>query len=201
MALSLSAKFYFLFSAKFNYFQIPFQAFQDLIIKRISFHNNNLFGIHPHAFKGNLIQSLEMLEIKQNHLKSVPLSSISILRNLETLILSNNKITTIDSETFDKFEGKNKLLNLDLSSNNISAIADEAFHGFDNLQYLNLDKNLLKAIPAKAINSLINLRELSISVNLIASITDDQQFPQLPNLRSISLEANQVRYNCKTAVC
>jgi Leucine-rich repeat (LRR) protein len=84
---------------------------------------------------------------------------------------------------------------LDLSANWLSegGLPSDAFLGLESLQRLSLDKNQLSRVPTEAIGELADsLEELFLSANQIDQIQPGQ-IPPLPRLKSLGMDANQVR--------
>uniref|UniRef100_A0A0N5ATT9 LRRCT domain-containing protein n=1 Tax=Syphacia muris TaxID=451379 RepID=A0A0N5ATT9_9BILA len=169
--------------------ELPPHVFKDFVIKKLSLRNNGMFNIHPEAFDSNL-DSLEELELRSNRFGSIPQGALARLRNLKTLIISEDNISKINDYTFNTWRSKGILQKLELNSNYLSTIGKQGFVGLKALKQLSLDKNLFQQIPTDAFKSLPELEELSMSVN------DIRQIPvgslPLPNLKSLSFEVNQI---------
>lgn len=70
-------------------------------------------------------------------------------------------------------------------------MAPQSLLGLEDLRILALDKNLFTEIPTESLRSLVTLEEFSMGVNHIKSIPIGAL--PLPNLKSLSLEVNQVK--------
>ncbi|XP_016840738.1 insulin-like growth factor-binding protein complex acid labile subunit [Nasonia vitripennis] len=119
-----------------------------------------------------IIQNLRTLKADGNTIQSIcyrncDRSSIKLLgtTRLETLSLSENKITRIEACAFrDSFS----LTSLNLSGNMIETINPSTFTSLRNLVQLRLDNNLLTSVPN--LNGNWNLKSLSLRNNRLAEI-------------------------------
>uniref|UniRef100_A0A914WNM2 Uncharacterized protein n=1 Tax=Plectus sambesii TaxID=2011161 RepID=A0A914WNM2_9BILA len=170
--------------------QIPAFAFRTLSIKRLVFRNNDLLTIHPQAFDGPLINTLNELEIRSNMIGEIPQSGIPALRNLRSLVLSNNGIVRVTNNAFLTYQCRTILRRLDLSANQLTDIPAQGFLGLESIEQISLDKNYLSQVPTAALSHLVTLEDLSLGVNHLDSIGVGA-FP-LPNLKSLSLEVNRL---------
>uniref|UniRef100_A0A0K0G511 LRRCT domain-containing protein n=1 Tax=Strongyloides venezuelensis TaxID=75913 RepID=A0A0K0G511_STRVS len=164
--------------------------FEGFIFKRLSLIHNDLHEIDEDAFSGDLLESLEELEIRRNALEEIPISGISKLRYLTLLSLAENEITTIQDNIFLHYQSRVTLQTIDLSMNQISVIHDNGFLGLENIVTLLLDRNLITEIPSKALINIPTLEQIGLSVNKIKTINDGLN---LPVLKSLSIEANQIK--------
>ena len=116
----------------------------------------------------------------------------SIPRHLPTntvvLLLHDNKITSIESDTFNNFRN---LIRLDLDNNEISVIEDNNFNNLPNLKYLYLHTNRITSIKSDMFNKLSKLVDLFLNQNRITSIKSDM-FNNLMNLRKLFLHQNRI---------
>ncbi|KAE9553817.1 hypothetical protein FO519_002987 [Halicephalobus sp. NKZ332] len=168
---------------------IPEGLFAGLSIKKLIFQNNGLRDIHKGAFSGKLTDTLEQLEIRTNGLESIPEHGITELHNLESLVLSDCQIQSVSEYTFLHYQSRTRLKKLDLSANKISSLPAQSLLGLDNLEILILDKNSFTNVPIEALKNVATLEDLSLSVNKISRISETLP---LPNLKSLSLEVNQI---------
>lgn len=100
------------------------------------------------------------LNLLKNGLDSLP-ESISQLKNLELLILSDNNLSSLPIWIKD-FE-KLRYLYLD---NNLFEEIPNAIFSLKNIQMLDISNNKLKRIPKK-VNNVVSLQKLNISENHI----------------------------------
>lgn len=178
---------------KVNYqckFQIPDFAFRNLSTRKLFLKGNAITTIHANAFMGPLLDSLQVLDISDNKLRTVTQPGMPVLRNLHILNLCNNSIASLPPNAFLNYQSRFSLRELDLSANQLSRIPNHTFSGLEMLQTLAVTKNLLKIIPTDALKALPTLENLLLSVNEIKSIPANAL--PLPKLKSISFEANLV---------
>ncbi|XP_063443453.1 slit homolog 1 protein-like [Mytilus trossulus] len=86
------------------------------------------------------------------------------LISLEVLYLQNNKITSIDANTFSVLTS---ILFLRLHENHISSIEPGAFKGLGLMRRLSLNDNNLTTVSANLFDSSTNLEQLRLQGNLL----------------------------------
>ena len=128
--------------------------------------------------------SLRLLDLSDNEVVTVE-EAFRTMRNLETLNLSANSLTVIDS---DSFRGLVSLKCLDLSSNNLTTLEDEVFTPLQSLQYLNLSSNQIEVLNEKCFISLVKLQQLDVSFNRLVRV--ELGSLQLPSLARLLLAGN-----------
>uniref|UniRef100_A0A7E4VLQ5 LRRCT domain-containing protein n=1 Tax=Panagrellus redivivus TaxID=6233 RepID=A0A7E4VLQ5_PANRE len=170
--------------------ELPAGLFAGVSIRHLTFQNNGLRSIQKGAFSGNLVDSIEELEIRTNMLETIPEEGLSELKSLDSLIITDNNIQNISALTFLKYYSRTRLQKLDLSANKISYIPAEGLLGLENLHTLILDKNMFTTIPTEALENVQTLEDLSLSINKI-SVIETKALP-LRNLKSLGLEVNQI---------
>lgn len=89
------------------------------------------------------------------------------LSALQLLDLSQNLIPSLPRYVFQPLPG---LHNLDLSSNQLQEITNESFHGLRWLERLYLGRNRIQAIHPAAFNSLESLLELKLQDNQLQAV-------------------------------
>jgi Leucine-rich repeat (LRR) protein len=97
---------------------------------------------------------------------------------LETLILTNNAIDTIDGETFRYLT---RLQILDLSRNQLQFLPDNAFYGLENLEELYLSQNAITSLTERHLIHLTKLRRLVVDGNPLVTVPMN-----MPRLESFS---------------
>ena len=110
------------------------------------------------------------------------------LTNLETLVLTGNQITSIES---GDFSGLGYLRELGLAGNKITSIESGDFAGLENLQRLGLNGNQITSIESGDFAGPTNLKYLSLQYNQITSI-ESGDFAGLDDLQTLSLHDNQL---------
>lgn len=129
--------------------------------------------------------SIQRLIITNNKIKTID-SSIQFYVELHFLDLSYNHLSHIPARTFYY---QQKLQELDLHHNKIGSISDRSFMGLSALKVLNLRENFLNELKAGVFSSLLMLEDLIIGANRIARI-DPKAFDGLASLRVLYLEDN-----------
>lgn len=111
-----------------------------------------------------LVETLQIIELKNNNLKSLPYTVLVSLKKLVSLKI------TIDEETFSVYESRvditrqfENLIELDLSGSNVKSIPKNAFLAFKNLKNLILSNTHLTNIDYDAFNGLDKLDYVSYS--------------------------------------
>ncbi|KAF8355568.1 lron-1 [Pristionchus pacificus] len=171
--------------------ELPPYAFNTLTVRNLILRNNGLQQIAPDAFAGPMLNSLESLEIRSNHLTAIPQIGVNEIRSLKSFSLYDNLISIVENNAFLSYHSRTKLTKLDLSANNMSVIFPQGLLGLEALEQLSLDKNRLRMIPEDALQLVPTLEQLSLGVNEIETI--GVKALQLPNLKSISLEVNKIK--------
>lgn len=131
---------------------------------------------------------LTVLNLEGNNIRKLEPGYFNNFKNLESLYLNENKISTIGEHTFDNLTS---LKVLSLKNNSISNIANSTFKENRKLENLYLDFNKIHTINSKTFEGLENLHELVISNNSIRSISN-QSFKDLNNLRILHLGSNNL---------
>lgn len=200
-------------------------------IKRLDLKHNNISQINDNSFFN--ASELEELFLNNNALKYIPTKLFKFLNNIKyinfqennlsmlpgelfnsngnlnlTLILTHNKISFVNNETFPlhgitylyiqhnqltnlNFQLPVTLIHLNLSSNLISTLKNDSFNGLTNLERLWLHNNLLRNIPAGFFKPLYNLKNLYLANNKIA-IKFGVTFAGLNNLISLDISNNSL---------
>uniref|UniRef100_A0A0N5C3Q9 LRRCT domain-containing protein n=1 Tax=Strongyloides papillosus TaxID=174720 RepID=A0A0N5C3Q9_STREA len=156
-------------------------------IKHLDLSNNRIISL-PRGIFENLEKSIKWLSLEYNNLHIIP-SSLNILRVLEYLNLSNNKLNVLSDILEGNFKGV--LKELLLSSNRITQLPLYLLEGMINLRHLDLSKNNINMINGKTFTNTKNqLIILNLSGNLIHNITDHKTFNYLTNLEELDLSYN-----------
>lgn len=130
-------------SGTISILQNLYSAYADLFISNISlrelhFSRNHFESESHYCSMFSALSSLKTLNLSTNMIRTLNIRMFG--SQLETLILSNNYITTWYSSITNKTE---QLTYLDLQDNQLSYINQPMFMDFLNLSYLNLDYNPL----------------------------------------------------------
>ena len=135
----------------------------------------------------NQTTQLEHLDLSHNILKNMyKISRASF--NLKSLILNDNKITSLQIDDLKSFT---ELVLLDLSTNLISEIRYGSFDALKKLSILLLNHNKLKHVQFYSY-TLVNLSSLNLSKNLLHSLKN-ASFSHLKKLKSLILSDNVIK--------
>ncbi|XP_069699344.1 SLIT and NTRK-like protein 4 [Periplaneta americana] len=134
--------------------------------------------------------TVEILDLSNNHFVTVRNNSFSMFTRLSTLILSNNAIEVIESEAFI---GLHMLRNIHLSYNNLKSISPNIFSSNSVLETVSLNGNpfvyVLQDSPFLESNS---IRCLDLSSCFLTSIFP-ATFSKLPRLHNLDISSNHLQ--------
>lgn len=165
-----------------------FKPFTSLSELHISSTDLTKMGTEQ-AFAG-LEDSLRTLSFVNSRIGSVPKSSLSKLRQLNSLDIQANRIANLDSYAFYGLP----LKQLNLQNNVIENLHEFAFGGLENtLEELSLIGNRLENFPLFALRRLRRLQTLKLQSNLISQIPDDG-FTRFTVLETLDLQSNRIRH-------
>nr|XP_025966827.1 nyctalopin-like [Dromaius novaehollandiae] len=143
-----------------------------------------IFEIHPLLFSH--LPSLERLDLASNNMRYVP-RAFGNLSSLATLSLEGNHIEALGRDSLRDLEA---LYELNLRRNRIWIIQTGAFAKLLRLGVLNLGHNHIADLPNRLFDGLIQLKTLHLEANRLTGV--GCAFRQLPNLRSLYLNNNQL---------
>uniref|UniRef100_A0AC34R6V4 Chaoptin n=1 Tax=Panagrolaimus sp. JU765 TaxID=591449 RepID=A0AC34R6V4_9BILA len=133
-------------------------------IMELFLQNNNFTSVPSEALT-SIRESLTILDLSNNAIKSLERKDFNGLQNITRLILANNKIETIDDEAFADLP---LIEYLDLSNNPISTWSPHAFKSIsESLSVVNLARTGLFSLPKLISRS---LKVMNISYNKIFEI-------------------------------
>ncbi|KAB0795126.1 hypothetical protein PPYR_11965 [Photinus pyralis] len=118
---------------------LNWQCFAAPGLERLIVTNNRIQEI---GARGVLSPDLITLNLASNEIYHLEDDVFQDLKQLEELVLSHNRFTTL----WTKFKVKS-LKKLDLSHNRITAIQDSVFDGIPQVERIYLNDNLLKKLP------------------------------------------------------
>ncbi len=134
---------------------------------------------------GELPQQLETLILSRNRLQTLP-ESLGALVHLNTLDVSHNELQSLPT-SLGSLSG---LISLDASNNQLASLPEAVGALPPNLRTLGLSNNRLQAVPA-SLGGLRELLGLSLDGNLLQSVPDT--LGQLPKVDTLNLQGNRLQ--------
>jgi len=131
-------------------------------------------------------KNLQVLNLTDNALATIPQAIISELSNLTQLQLQSNQLTTLSAGSFTNLT---KLEELFLFNNDISSVSATTFTSLTALRNLQLQTNELSSLSATMFSGLTNLEELYLFSNNIATLPYGV-FAGLTSLTRLDLQDN-----------
>ena len=110
---------------------------------------------------------LNSLDLQHNEIQTLSYHSFNGLREIETLYLNDNNLTSIDDT---HFLGLRQLTSLWLQNNMISTISQGAFYDLESLLTLNLSTNSIRTLNLDIFWTNHKLRNLELQNNQISTI-------------------------------
>ncbi|XP_027146094.1 podocan isoform X1 [Larimichthys crocea] len=156
------------------------EAFRKLrVLETLDLSGNSL-----HLFPLGLPRSLQVLEIKNNQLNSVPDGALTGMVKLRKLILSENQLK-LNSVYQGAWMELTALTTLDLSGNQLSHIPSDLP---ETLEYLHLQSNRISSVPASAFEGTPNIKGIFLRYNrLSVDSVDESSFAHLSNLQVLDI--------------
>lgn len=146
------------------------------------------------ALSGDILRSMAdkvtKLIISKNIVRELPSASFQYFQQLESLDLSRNLISTLNSDAFTGLE--NTLISLDLSQNRISNLVGPPLT-LMNLEVLDLSDNQLTDLARNTFTLLPELQSLNLSSNPHLSNMPVVLLHKLSNLQTIDLSRSGIK--------
>uniref|UniRef100_A0A182QY87 Uncharacterized protein n=1 Tax=Anopheles farauti TaxID=69004 RepID=A0A182QY87_9DIPT len=166
-------------------------------LRNIREHNQNPLVIEiNHCYLQELpnaifirFTDLKVLEICDSRVNNLQDFALNGLRNIETLNLSRNNLTTVKSWSDHDLA---TLQVLDLRRNLIRAIDELSFHRYPALVKLNLAVNYIATIPEGTFKAIANLKSLNLGKNLLTTVGEGM-LRGLNKLTHAALHHNRIR--------
>ncbi|KAI8489177.1 hypothetical protein Bbelb_331620 [Branchiostoma belcheri] len=112
-------------------------------------------------------RGVQILHIRMSNVSMIQSGAFRGLPLVSRLYLDDNRISSLDPDTFLGIE---KVKELNLQRNAISVISQHAFRGLPLLAWLMLDNNHLRSVPVDALLPLTALKLVSLETNRITTI-------------------------------
>ncbi|XP_065226390.1 adhesion G protein-coupled receptor A3 isoform X2 [Planococcus citri] len=160
----------------------------NISIPQLDLSDNNITVLPYESF---VLTKLNKLDLGNNRINRIEKGAFLKLKILKTLILSNNKLETIDRETF---EGLQSLENCDLGNNNINFIDSEAFSRLKNLKALTISNNQLEKLDKEMFEGLQSLERLKLANNRLITLPEEATL--LTQLKYLDISGNPWVCSC-----
>eukprot|EP00064_Thunnus_orientalis_P002546 superscaffoldBa00000190_g2553 len=163
------------------------EAFRKLrLLQTLDLSGNGL-----HSMPLGLPRSLQVLEIKNNQLTSIPDRALTGMENLQKLILSDNhlKLNSIYQGAWMELSA---LTTLDLSGNQLSHIPSDLP---ESLEYLYLQSNRISSISASAFEGTPNIKGIFLRFNRVSlDSVDESTLAYLSKILDIATENSELSF-------
>ena len=162
----------------------------NLICRCFTNFNENfeLTKARVHAWHSN-VANLTELTFAYRQLTSISRNAFEQLSHIKTLILSENRLVTLDSFLF---LDQTQLEVLKLNRNALAGVLDSnLFATLSQLKMLDLSVNKLTSLNAQIFSRLYRIEEINLSSNNLLSI-DRNVFLGLLNLERVYLSENPI---------
>lgn len=156
-------------------------GFDDDDVSSVIINTSNTPFMIPQIFTS--FPNVHYLSIRNSNLESIIVPDTV---QLQTLFLSNNNISRLESGTLN---GQRSLTSLTIQNDEIEVIEENAFDGLEQLEILNLRRNKISRILPGTFDRLTKLRTLDMDRNQLTRIDDLFSNTQMFNL---FMEHNQI---------
>jgi len=156
-------------------------------LRELRLQDNQLGPVINFAMFDGLFQ-LEILDISNNFLSSLPSNTFVHTPRLRHVYLNNNQLRTVGEMTFANLS---RLATLRLDGNRLTSLPDDWLKGSTSLTSLYLQQNHLRLISNRTFRGLRSLRSLFLSQNRIQRLHDGS-FQHLTSLTSLDMNDNLI---------
>ncbi|RVE49163.1 hypothetical protein evm_006170 [Chilo suppressalis] len=163
---------------------VEYESYTELQILNIS---NNYIVTIPDAIFDNFPQLLT-LDLSHNFIDVLGVATFEGLKKLSTLIISHNRLSEIKESLF-RFS---QLKILDLSNNRLEHIKSRDFDKLQGLTHLNLSDNSIATIENTVFNSMGSLQFLQLSNNSLQDLSK-VNFSNAINLVYVDFSRNELK--------
>ncbi|XP_065076627.1 chaoptin-like isoform X2 [Ochlerotatus camptorhynchus] len=136
------------------------------------------------------LTALEALDLSNNKLKTLNDNSFHFMKNLVSLELHDNQIDSLQKGTFQS-DIHTKLTMISLRYNNLKQMQTHSFVDLEDLNAIYLDDNRIETIEKRAFMNLDDLKLLNLRGNKLSKIADEA-FQNLPELEKLDLAYNSL---------
>ncbi len=145
-----------------------------------------------HISNGSLVNltNCDLLSLHGNRIEYIGKAAFSPMVKLETLTLSENKLTLLN---YGMFLGLHHLMKLDLSHNCIRHVESKTFTDLTSLSILKLEFNYIRILQVNIFQGLSSLFDLNLRRNQIVEI-DNEALLDVPSLSRLNLGNNKLTF-------
>ncbi|XP_028788029.1 receptor-like protein EIX2 [Neltuma alba] len=161
----------------------------------LDLRGNSLGRSIPDGF-GNVIKSLEVLDLSSNNLQGEVPTPLGNICTLKSLSLAYNNFSGDLPRFISNISWCNRhsLQSLDLSTNRLTGILPN-LSSFSLLQDLDLTNNQLEGKIPESIGLMSQLESLRLGANNFSGVITESHFKNLSNLSHLSLSGNPLTLN------
>ena len=161
-----------------NLISLPDTLFHELDeLKTLYLQHTQILSLNESIFDG--LTGLNKLDLSYNNLTSLPDKLFKQLENLHNLDLEFNKLMTLPNSMFNITNSLNE--SLILANNQLKILQSETFNELTLLGLLCLDNNPIEALPNGIFNALRSLNTLYMRNNKLVTLSHNV-FHSLSNL-------------------
>ena len=169
-------------------FQVPQESYTDSKIESLILSNNqlkSLNGSEVSIYAPNLV----IIDLNRNKFEIIENDTFQALIHLQTLTITNNRITQIGSDSFNHLRNLRKLY---LWGNKLQIVKDIWFRNVDALKKLDIRYNLIEQFRPSGFRWPKNLETLLLQQNSFHVI------PPIPqNVRLMNITENTIDCSCQ----
>ena len=141
------------------------------------------------------------VDLKGNDIAILSYNSFSGLVNVETLVLSSNKVQTIQTGTF---KDQGKLLYLDLGENSLLILKGDFWVGLDSLNTLRISGNPIRNMTSLGFSNLPKMKLVLIDLTTLESLHEElanpTNYPETLKQPKLGLE-DDTDLTCNDTMC
>ncbi|RWS28413.1 uncharacterized protein B4U80_00777 [Leptotrombidium deliense] len=159
-------------------------------VEYCDFSNNNISFINSSYFD-SIRSTLTQLTLSHNSLPGLTAQTVSRLKQLQRLLLDNNRIRSVSPFAF---QSEPNLQIIDMSVNAIRELPSNVFEENSNLRILNLSRNELRGLSDDVFLRNVHLEILDVSHNRLTMLPYHSLKPVSGTLRVFICSNNQIDY-------
>lgn len=146
----------------------------------------------------NTFERIKKFKVMSVQLKMIHANAFRGCKELKSVSLKENKLTTLPANLFEHNE---KLLFLNLIDNTITNLDGKLFVPTPDLRALLLENNQLEEFPFDDMPVLNKLKEVAVDKNPFTDLDSEKLLEVFPTLRFISISKNSLGKNNTNKIC